>query len=206
MIKIGKIFFRSPDSADFFFGYYDLSPISKDNSKILAQKAYFNDRMPCEEDELEIGYFEVESGRWVPLATTRAWNWQLGCRLQWLGPDFNRYIIYNDRKGDKFISYILDISTKEKIELPKSVFSITPDGRYAVTLSFERLYHTRYGYGYAGVEDRNRNIKVPEDDGIYLVDILNKDIIPIISIKQLYRNKIFTYNGLRISLGESSYV
>jgi len=189
MLEQIDIAFKTPPKRHFFFGYYDVSPLSMDGTKLLAQEVNFIDRMPCEDDRLIIGYFDLKSKKWIPLSETSAWNWQMGCRLQWLGPDFNRFVIYNDREDGKFVSYIVDVQTGEKIKLPFPIYSISSDGRYSVTLNFARLHHTRPGYGYWGGEDPYFHEEHPDNDGIFLVNLKTGECKLIISIDRLYRIK-----------------
>ena len=103
---------------NFFFGYYDKSPLNISNDKLLACKSNFIDRLPDQNEVLTIGYFEWKtSTKFIKLGHTRAWNWQQGCMLQWLGPDFDKKIIYNDRIDDKFVTVICDIRTLKKTVL-----------------------------------------------------------------------------------------
>ena len=106
--------------SNYFFGYYDVSPESPDGARILACRAKFIDHMPSANDELEIGYLDrnvcseaenfgekkhiAEDGFSI-LDTTTSWNFQEGCRLQWLD---NYRAIYNSRymDGEKNRFYI----------------------------------------------------------------------------------------------------
>jgi len=183
------VVFKTPENNNFFFGYYDISPLDMNGIKLLAQQAGFIDRMPTKDDILIIGFFDIQNGRWTPLAKTKTWNWQQGCRLQWLGPDFTRYIIYNDRVRNKFVSYILDTRTKEKIKLPLPIYSITSNGHYAVGLNFARLHNVRPGYGYDGVEDDFLNDNHPGRDGIYLMNLKDGKYHLVISTDYLFKNR-----------------
>lgn len=155
---------------------------------MLALEVDFIDRLPKSDDAAVIGLIDLNNNyEFKPIAETRAWNWQQGCMLQWLSPDYGKYIIYNDLQNDRFGSIIMDIITGEKKILPFPIYSIHPKGRYAVTLNFARLHHTRKGYGYAGISDTWYDNAAPEKDGIYLLDLKTGEYKLIISINQLYR-------------------
>ena len=62
-----------------------------------------------------------ENDRWIDLGTTRAWNWQQGCMLQWL-PGSNSKVIWNDREGNRFVSRILDVHSRERGHSPPGLF------------------------------------------------------------------------------------
>ena len=90
--------FKTPDDGfHYFFGYYDKSPLSKDYTKLLALKVSFLNRLPSANDIAVVGYFDLKKeNQFVELAQTRTFNWQQGCMLQWLGPEHNKKIIFND--------------------------------------------------------------------------------------------------------------
>jgi hypothetical protein len=124
-----KIIFATPINESCFFGYYNYSPLSKDGEKLLAHKPKFEGRMPEKNDELEIGFFDIDSGLWTKLGESKAFNWQQGAMLQWLGPDFNSKVIFNDSDGNKFISKIIDINTGEIKILPRAIYGVHPNGK-----------------------------------------------------------------------------
>lgn len=192
--------------AHHFFGYYDKSPWDASGRWLLGMKAAFMDRPPGPEDELEIGMIDTASGNeWVPLATSRAWNWQQGCMLQWLGggPE----IAFNDRRGDHFITRIIHTHTGEEHDLERPVYAIHPAGHVALSINFSRLHHQRPGYGYPCVPDRWREIPEPEEDGIFVMDLTTGKSRLILSLAQAaqhernaaFEGKMHRFNHLQFS-------
>lgn len=165
-----------------FFGYYNMSPWNIFQDKILAGKPKFIDRHPTPKDILELGYFKGES--FTRIDETCSWNWQQGCMLQWI-PGSNTEIIYNKRKGKKFISVIYNTKTKRKKEFPLPIYSIHPSKKYALSLNFSRLNDVRKGYGYEGGSDIFKDEKIPRKDGIYLLNLKTKKHKLIVSIRKL---------------------
>ncbi|RLE80637.1 MAG: hypothetical protein DRJ51_05465 [Thermoprotei archaeon] len=173
-----------------FFGYYDKCPWDSTGRYMLALEVGFMDRPPSPSDRVTIGIIDlVEDNRWIPIAETRAWNWQQGCMLQWLPSAPHRRIIYNDRRDRKFISIVMDVWSREKYELPLPVYALSPDGRYALTLNFSRLQWARPGYGYPGVPDPWRADPHPKHDGIYLMDLESGNYELIISLNEIVKFK-----------------
>jgi len=170
-----------------FFGYYDRSPWNKTERFMLAMEANFNDHFPPRPNEtVKIGIIDLKNkNKFIELSESKAWSWQQGSMLQWLPPDYNRYIIFNDRRKNKFVSIIFDIKTKKEKVLPFPVYDIHPNGRYALSLNFSRLNDLRPGYGYNGLKDKYEKEKYPEKDGIYLIDLEKKKQRLLISLKQL---------------------
>jgi hypothetical protein len=185
-----KYIFKTPIDNNYFFGYYDKSPLNIDNKKLLACRVDFIDRMPTKYDTLEIGYFNwKDSNEFIKLSETKAWNWQQGCMLQWLAPSYDSKIIYNDRRSGKFISVILNIETKVEDILPMSFYTISSDGKFALCIDNERHYWHRKGYNYQGVENLDKKKGIDENDGIWYMDMVTKELSQIINMKKLLDHK-----------------
>ena len=152
-IDINRVF-TTPPTQHFFFGYYDKSPLDSANGRLLAQRAAFMDRMVAADDVLELGYFDWrEGGAFQQLAQTHAWNWQQGCMLQWLGPDHNRQVLYNDRQDGRFVAVIHDLDSGTSRSLPMAVYTVNTQGTQALCIDNERHYWFLGGYNYQGVEN-----------------------------------------------------
>ncbi|MEQ1826002.1 MAG: hypothetical protein ABL921_08640 [Pirellula sp.] len=170
-----------------WFGYYDKLQFSPDHRFVLSNKVTFEHRSPAPEDEIEIGMIDLqEKNRWIPLGTTRAWNWQQGCMLQWI-PGTASKIIWNDRAKDRFVSHILDVDTGDKRTIPSPVYALSPNGKEAVSCEFARVADCRPGYGYAGIRDRFFDDMAPEGSGVTHVDLETGAEKLIISHRQLAR-------------------
>ncbi len=173
-----------------FFGYYDKSPWSRDGKYLLTEEANFIDRLPTSNDILDIGYIKVnESNKFYKVAETRAWNWQQGCMLEWLGPDFNSKIIYNDYQGGRFVSVIQDILSNYKKNIPYPVYAVHPDGQFALSLSFSRIDRLREGYGYKINSNSSIEKKSLDNDGIFRIEFRDNSSKLIISLADLIKNQ-----------------
>lgn len=182
--RFAKIVFRTPEVASHWFGYYNYSPISADGMKMLSHRVHFDGRMIKSDDTAEIGWFSLLDGSWHPVATTHAINWQQGAMLQWLGPDFQSRIIFNDAKNGHFISRIIDLTTMEEREIPWPVYGVSPDGKFSISLQFERSAWCR-AYHYESIRNPEWNVPIPEKDGIFYVDLENGSVKRIISIRDV---------------------
>ena len=157
-----------------FFGYYDKSPWDVTGRYVLALRVGFMDRPPTPQDVAVIGMVDLEGqGAWQPLAETSAWYWQQGTMLQWLPSAPDRQVIFNVRTPERFGATVLDVETGSSRCLPRPVYAVAPDGRYAVTLNYARVHRTRPGYGYAGVADPWADQPAPAEDGIRSVELAN---------------------------------
>ena len=174
----GNITRISPDDPqhEYFFGYYDKSPWDISDRYMLCMKANdtWSDVSPHEKaDILLIDTFkpETDENRVKKIAETRAWNVQQACMLQWLGPDFCSRILYNDYRDGKYVSVILTLETMEEKVIPAAVYSVSSDGKFALTLDFSRLYELRPGYGYYNVPEKTKGVALPDSTAIWKVDL-----------------------------------
>jgi len=156
-----------------WFGYYDKLQFDPSSRYVLGMRVAFEHRSPRADDEVELGFVDLrDRDRWTALGRTRAWNWQQGCMLQFV-PGSKTEVIWNDRRADGsgFYSVLCDIKTGRRRELPAPVYTLCPDGRWAIACDFRRLNDVRPGYGYAGVADPNKENPAPKDAGIWRVDL-----------------------------------
>ena len=171
-----------------WFAYYDKLQFDPTSRFVLGNQVDFEHRSPKPGDVIRVGVVDTEDrDRWTELGTSRAWNWQQGCMLQWL-PGSKNEVIWNDREGDRFISRIKNVDTGKERILPAPIYSISPDGKSAIYPDFRRLNDCRPGYGYAGLPDPNRTVKVPEDAGIWRLDVASgktKLLIPFAQAERI---------------------
>ncbi|NUN02876.1 MAG: hypothetical protein HUU41_17335, partial [Bryobacteraceae bacterium] len=146
-----------------WFGYYDKLEFDPGNRYVLGMQVDFEHRSPRPDDIIGIGMVDIQSGdRWIELGKSRAWGWQQGCMLQWI-PGSDSEIIWNDRQGDRFVAYILNVRTRKRRTLPAPVYALSPDGKWAISTDFSRLNDCRPGYGYAGIADPGKDTAAPDD-------------------------------------------
>lgn len=168
-----------------WFGYYDKLQLDPAGRYALGMEVDFAHRSPHPEDEIKVGMVDLQDGdRWIELGQTRAWCWQQGCMLQWR-PGSRSEVLWNDREADRFVCHVLDVTSGHKRTLPQPIYSLSPDGRIAVGADFRRIQHMRPGYGYAGIEDPNRETLAPEDAGIFQLDLDRGESRLVISVAQI---------------------
>lgn len=154
-----------------WFGYYDKLEFDPSGRYVLGMEVDFEHRSPKPDDVIKVGMVDLEDNdRWIELGESRAWNWQQGCMLQWL-PGSKTEIIWNDRAKDRFVCHILDIRSGKKRTLPNPIYALSPDARWALSTDFRRLNDVRPGYGYAGLPDPNKDVLMPDDVGIWKMDL-----------------------------------
>ncbi len=153
--------------------YYGINSWSADQRYVTILETPIKYRLPTENDPAKLGLVDLETGEFIPLAETRAWNFQQGCMAHWLGTHPDSRIIFNDLVDGKFVSIIMDIHTGQKLRMiPYPICAVSPDGKEAVSINFSRLRTTRKSYGYGGDgQDARLSVPFPDDDGLFLVDL-----------------------------------
>ena len=170
----GNIMRVSPDdsNSEYFFGYYDKSSWDTSGWYMLCMRAKDTWSEPDPIGEAEILLIDSEDGySFRVIAKTQTWNVQQGCMAQWLGPDFSSHIIYNDLREDKYCSVILNVKTGEERLLPIPIYTVSADGKTALSLDFSRLHSLRLGYGYAELPEQTKGVALPDETCIRKMDI-----------------------------------
>jgi len=168
-----------------WFGYYDKYECDPTDRYVLGMEIEFEHSTPRPEDLIRIGMVDLSDGdRWIDLGTTSAWCWQQGCMLQWL-PGSKTQIIWNDRETDHYVCHFFDIKTRIKKTIQHPIYTISPDGRWAIAPDFRRLGDMRPGYGYIGIPDPYRDILAPRETGIFRIDLTTGSQKLLISIADI---------------------
>ncbi len=190
-IKVeGNVFKISPsdNEHEYFFGYYDKSPWDSSNRYVLCLRVKKNYKQADAAETAEIIVIDTQKdyedlSRVRVVATTRSWNLQQGCMLQWLGSDFSSRILYNDFRDNHNCSVILNLITGEEQVIDMPVYSVSSDGTFALTLDFNRLHNLRPGYGYANTIETTKDEKLPDSTAIWYVDLVNNRVSSLLTYK-----------------------
>tara|TARA_B110001469_G_C9648137_1_gene328980 strand:- start:1492 stop:2787 length:1296 start_codon:yes stop_codon:yes gene_type:complete len=169
-----------------YFGFHDKIPFSPDDSKLLAMQYDIPLRMPLSEESLSIGYYDGDNYEsYTEVTKTSSWNWHQGCQLQWCGLSNDR-IIFNDFVEGKNVSRIVSVDSREtELLTQQSIATVSPDGRWGIGYSFERVNICMPGYGYAHGRCAGMDEPAPDDDGLYRVDLVNGVSELVVSLAQV---------------------
>ena len=172
-----RYFSISKPNTHVFFGYYDVTPFNSQTEEII----YLN--LPEDHDKVGVMLSNLTNGVEQKIAESNAWNWQQGCRLRWM-PNNPREIVFNDFYDNRYISRVVNVDTRSQRVIDYPLYDISPDGRYGLTIDFERLGVKRPGYGYTcrryDESDHNLNL-----DSIDLVDLSDNSKKTIITYSQI---------------------
>lgn len=175
----------SPSDGYFFHGYYDIQPWSACGSYFLCLQTAFWNRPPEANDFAALGMIDLDTGEFIRLEDTTAWNFQQGTMAHWLGTADGHRIIFNHRGDDRFESVVLDVHSGKRRMLPQAVAAVSHSGETALGLNFARLAVTRPGYGYAGLPDPFADEPFPEKDGIWLLRLETGERRLLVSTAQI---------------------
>lgn len=182
----GNIVKVSPNAeSEYFFGYYDKSPWDATMRYMICMRAKDTWSEPDPLGTAEICLFDLnlnpnDNQYCKVIATTHCWNVQQGCMAQWLGPDFKSKILYNDLRDGKYVSVILDVNTQEERVLPMACYTVSADGKTALSLDFSRLHSLRLGYGYAELPEVTKGVALPDTTAVWKIDIETGEVVELL--------------------------
>ena len=90
--------------------------------------------------------------------------------LQWV-PGSESKVLWNDRQRDRYVCRVHDVKSGEEHTIDMPIYTLSADGRTAVTTDFRRINDVRPGYGYVGLPDPFADELRPEASGIWRVNL-----------------------------------
>ena len=170
---------------EYFFGYYDKSPWDATGRYMLCMRANDTWGEPDPLSSAEVLLFDLnlnpnDNGYGRVIAKTHTWNVQQGCMAQWLGPNYSSHIIYNDLRDGKYCSVVLNVASGEERVLSVPVYTVSADGKTALTLDFSRLHNLRPGYGYSALREKTEGVALPDETCVWKMDIESGEVTPLL--------------------------
>ncbi len=182
-----------PTDHGFFFyncQHEELLQFDPSGRYLLALRVFFEGRDVRPDDKAVVGIVDLENNNlWTEIGESTAWNWQQGNRLQWV-PGSSEEIAWNDRAddGSGFVSRIYNMRTERTRTLPRPIYTISPDGKTALTHDFERMKHG--GTDYVGIADNNDGVWAPERAYIWKMDLATGSAEPVLSVKDIAKRLV----------------
>ena len=184
---VKKVFETNGEFAE-WGGYYNYDFLSSDETKLLCNRASFDGRKIEQGDTVEVGFYDIPTGKWHGLDVSDSFNWPQATMLQWVPNTDNKEIVFNLSKDGHLISRIINIETGEKRDMCYPIYCLTPDGKKAITLNLERSYWTP-AYHYQSVVNEDCNVDVLEGDGIFSLDLETNALERIVSLDDVIKLK-----------------
>lgn len=182
--EIVRVSLNDPNN-EYFFGYYDKSPWDATGRYMLCMRAEdtWSESDPKGEAEILLLNLNVDvndNNFCKVLAKTHTWNVQQGCMAQWLGSDFSSQILYNDMREGKYCSVVMNVVNREERVLPMPVYTVSADGKTALSLDFSRLHNLRPGYGYSALPEKTEGVALPDETCVWKMDIETGEVVPLL--------------------------
>jgi hypothetical protein len=169
-----------------FFGYYGISPWNASGSRMICLEVDSQERMPQPGEKAAICLLDPQSGETTPIAETGAWNLQQGAMMHWDPRSPENRILFNDRDGDSIHAVAFNVDSGERRVYPRAVSAVSPDGRWALSLTYGRLGRMRRVVGYPGILDPNPESVAPDNDGVFLMDLETGAVKLVVSHAEIY--------------------
>lgn len=169
----------------YFYGFHNTCPWSSNSKLLLTHKVRNTSlRKPRAGESIGVGCFTGENFEtYTPLAESQSWNWQQGSLAQWLGT--SSHLIFNDFNGESNYARIVNSVGIDVSSLDMPIAAVSPDGRNALSYSFERLRTGMPGYEYASGSNAEEHVQIPRSDGLYLIDLDSGEATKIFSIEEI---------------------
>lgn len=198
----------------FFASYYGINSFDGTERYVTVLETEIKNKLPDESEPATLGMVDLKTSEFIPLTTTRAWNFQQGCMAHWLATSPDSLIIFNDFRDGIYVSVIMNVHSGKEIKtFPYPVSAVSNDGKKALSINFSRLRLTRpdYGYGGRGQDPREDN-PLPYDDGLFIIDLetgVSKLLVSFQDVKELippltegsiawFNHTLFSRNGSKI--------
>lgn len=140
--------------------------------------------MPTTEDLLTVGYWDSDLKKYTSVCKTKVWNYHKGCRLQWLG-EKNYSFIFNNIVNGKLGATIYKFDGNKTMSINYPIDTVSPNGKYATSFSYERLNRYMPGYGYCFSDQPFFEENSSSHTGLFLIDIDKNLCRLIVSLETL---------------------
>lgn len=172
--------YSTPADQHLFVGFHDIIPWSPAGDCLALQRIPAGLSTMKETDQpIEIVLWFPQSGEVRAVATTRAWNFQQGARVQWV-PGRERTIIFNDVIDGEARAVMIDIDTDERTVLDGPILTIESSGKRSIAPDFGTLADRWPAYGYRAVKGGPVSTI-----GLWSVDLETGEKSPFITNEQI---------------------
>ena len=158
---------ETPNDMACFFGFHDVGPWSPDNDTLAVLRIDPDLRSLPRGERAEVCLWRPGE-KPEPIATTAAWNFQIGARCQWL-PDGR--LLYNTVQDGELRAVAHDRRTGAGEPLPFAAGAVDPCGRESIAPHYGRLARHWPAYGVACADAPSPDAPAPDDDGLWRMDL-----------------------------------
>ncbi len=173
-----------------FFGYYDKSPINSTGEFIIFHSSNSSTSLfPDRDKPVDIVLLDIRKDTKKIVFKSKSYNWQQGCRLQWINPYEFIFNTYNEENSiyQSIIYNAKELKVKKVLDLP--IYDCYLDS-FGMTLNFSYLGNLAKDYGYFNLHQGSIDY---DSEGLWYLDLKNFTSKLIISFTNI------------ISFGDNAY-
>jgi hypothetical protein len=174
----------TPDVGRCIHRFHHSSPFSPSGRYLALTRLPFEDRRPLPGETAEVCLVDLEQGGCQMVATTAAWDTQLGAQVQWGAGDNELFFNHMDTETWMPYGVCLDPESGALRRLNGALYHVSGDGRLAVSTCLRRIGRTQAGYGVI-VPDPPENRGAPANDGVYVTDTATGTCRMVVSYEQI---------------------
>ena len=162
----------SSSQEESFFGYYDKVPDTRSGLILGCLTSLPTHAKPCANRAITVAVTRYNSIDYISAATTASYNWQQGCRAQWISES---KFIYNTFDSGKYKAAIIDMENFPEVAETKRFDMPVQDAYredYFLSINYRRIMALRPDYGYRNMPKISKEeISDLNHDGIWKVDM-----------------------------------
>ena len=168
-----------------FFGYYAVNAWDKSGRYHLALETDFHDHRPRVGDVAQVGLLDSTNGQFERLSQTAAFNLQQGSMMFWIDAGAGEEFTHNDWEDGRLVSRAINPHSGGRRTIDGALAAVSPAGPVGIGLNFARMALCRPVVGYAGPLRADQIQRIPDDDGLWRLDLATGRRELMLSIAQV---------------------
>lgn len=177
-----------------YIGHCRTIPWSGDGRHILCLEFADQDRMPGPADVAGVMLIDTQGGGLRQVDDTCGWNPQQGTMFYWnpAAPDTQFFFNDRDRATGEVFTVLYDLAQRRRVreyrfaDVPVANGGVAQNGGAFLAINYGRLGRLRPVTGYPGAFDPTAAAGVPEDDGVFRVEIASGKRTLLCSFRRLF--------------------
>ena len=174
-----------------FFGYFDVPPDNGDQLVLVMGGDGPSCHRPTSEQSIFVGVKDIQTDDIVFETQTTSFNWQQGCRAQWLN---QHQFMFNRPNASKtqHNGILINLRQPQQTTVFEWPIQTAYEDKYYLSVNYQRLSKTQPEYGYHDLPQLNdTELSNNRNDGIRLVNLKTKTAELILPISRVisYENK-----------------
>lgn len=168
-----------------FFGYYDKVPENSAGFILCHVAQHSTSKKPTESERVEIVVLD-QALKPLVCALSNAYNWQQGCRAQWLSDSLFIFNDFDTRSRD-YVSRVYSVDSGAQVKKFDYPVQDSFGTEYFLSINYRRLMALSPDYGYRNLPPLTTDkLKELSDDGIWRVEFSTGRARLLLSLEKIY--------------------